>query len=229
MKVKKMVSAVIDLIFPPHCIFCRSVIPSGEEICKKCDREIPQINAVQYMNLPEAGKTVSCAVPYSYDGQVRQAIIRFKFQDQKQFSGFFAEKIAVQIQRMYGNQKFDVVTSVPISAKRRKSRGYNQSELIARAVAGRLNLSYQDYLVKVKDNQEQHKLNEKERRKNVCGVYEPLHQKELTGKKILLIDDIVTTGATLCECALVLLQNGAQEVVCAAIAEVSPISKHRLS
>ena len=220
MRAKQAVSTLMDLIFPPRCIFCRAVIPSGAQICKKCDEEIQHINAVKSMNVPVAGKTISCAVPYSYDGQVRQSIIRFKFQGQKQFAAFYAEKIGEQIQKSYGNLKFDAITSVPISSKRRKLRGYNQSELIARAVSKQINLPYRDYLRKVTDNKEQHKLCEMERRKNVRGVYRPLHEDEIIGKKILLIDDIVTTGATLCECVSVLFQSGAAEVACAAIAEV---------
>jgi competence protein ComFC len=220
MKVKSTISALIDLLFPPHCIFCGAVIPSGTQICEKCEEEISNIDAVKYMNVPEAGKTILCVVPYSYSGQVRQSIIRFKFQGQKQFASFYGEKMGEQIQKSELNLDFDAITSVPISAQRRKSRGYNQSELIARVVANRMGLPYREYLMKITDNKEQHKLSQKERQKNVRGVYQPLQQEEMIGKNILLIDDIVTTGATLSECALVLFQSGANEVNCAAIAQV---------
>jgi competence protein ComFC len=220
MKVKNALSALMDLLFPPRCIFCREVIPSGAQICKKCGEEISHINAVKYMNVPEAGKAILCIVPYPYSGQVRQSIIRFKFQGQKQFASFYGEKIGELIQKSKLNLQFDVITSVPISAQRRKLRGYNQSELIARTVAGQIDLPYRDYLIKTTDNKEQHKLSEKERLKNVRGVYRSLHQEEFFGKRILLVDDIVTTGATLSECALVLLRGGAKEVSCAAVAQV---------
>ena len=220
MRVKSVVSALLDLIFPPRCIFCRAVIPSGANICKKCEEEILHSNPIQYINVSAVGKTIRCIVPYSYSGKVRQSIIRFKFQNQKQFAVFYAEKITEEIQKKYFNEKFDAVTCVPISAQRRKMRGYNQSELIARAISKRTNFPYRDYLMKITDNKEQHKLSEKERQFNVCGVYRPLNEHEIIGKKILLIDDIVTTGATLCECASVLFRSGAREVDCAAIASV---------
>jgi competence protein ComFC len=220
MRFKEAGVALLDLIFPPRCIFCRAVIPSGTKTCKKCEKQILCIHSAKYMNVPELGKTIPCMVPYSYSGQVRQSIIRFKFQNQKQFAAFYAEKMAEEIIQKYLNVEFDTVTSVPISAKRRKFRGYNQSELIARDVARRIDIPYRDCLMKVTDNQEQHKLSEKERRQNVHGAYRPLNKDLFVGKKILLIDDIVTTGATLCECALVLFRSGAQEVACAAIAEV---------
>jgi competence protein ComFC len=217
---KKAFSTFIDLIFPPRCVFCGAVVPSGLPVCKACEDHIPYVRAVKYMNISGMGKTITCTVPYSYNGMVRQSIIRFKFQNQKQFASFFAEKVAEQIRIGYPNIEFDMVTSVPISSKRRKLRGYNQSELIAADVALRLGLPYRESLRKIVDNKEQHKLSEKERRRNVRGVYQPLCKEETAGKKILLIDDIVTTGATLCECASVLYKNGAAEVACAAIAQV---------
>ncbi len=217
---KKAFGAFIDLIFPPRCVFCGAVVPGGLPICKACEGKIPYARATKYMNIPETGKTITCTVPYSYSGEVRQSIIRFKFQNQKQFASFFAEKVAEQIRIGYPDIRFDVVTSVPISAKRRKTRGYNQSELIAAETALYLVLPYRESLVKISDNREQHKLSEKERRRNVRGVYQPLCADETAGKRILLIDDIVTTGATLCECASVLYRSGAAEVTCAAIAQV---------
>ena len=147
-------------------------------------------------------------------------IFIFCFLGQKQFTGFYAEKMAEHISKSFSNIHFDAITSVPISAKRCKLRGYNQSELLARAAAKQLNLPYCEYLIKTVDNKEQHKLNEKQRQKNVAGVYKPIREGQIVGKSILLIDDIVTTGATLRECASVLLQSGAGNISCAAIAEV---------
>ncbi|HEX3038672.1 MAG TPA: ComF family protein [Caproiciproducens sp.] len=217
---KKAFGAFIDLIFPPRCVFCGAVVPGGLPVCKACEGHIPYARAIKYMNIPDTGKTIICTVPYSYSGQVRESIIRFKFQNQKQFASFFAEKVAEQIRIGYPDIRFDMVTCVPISAKRRKTRGYNQSELIAADAALRLGLPYRECLAKVSDNREQHKLSEKERRRNVRGVYRQLCAEETAGKRVLLIDDIVTTGATLCECASVLYRNGAEEVACAAIAQV---------
>lgn len=220
MRFKKALGTFIDLIFPPRCIFCGTVVSGGRPVCKTCEDQITHVRAVKYMNIPGLGKTITCTVPYSYSGQVRQSIIRFKFQNQKQFASFFAEKVAEQIQIGYPNIGFDMVTSVPISAQRLKIRGYNQSELIAADVALKLGLPYRESLQKIIDNKEQHKLNEKARHQNVRGVYQSVCKEETAGKKILLIDDIVTTGATLCECASVLYKNGAAEIACAAIAQV---------
>jgi competence protein ComFC len=220
MKIKSLSAVVVNLFFPARCVFCGDVIALRSQVCAKCDAEISRIDAVKCMYIPNMGETILCAVPYEYQDQVRQSIIHFKFYGQKQFAGFYAQKMAEHILKCYFPSQFDAVTAVPISTQRRKLRGYNQSELIARGIAKRLNLPYCEYLAKTVDNKEQHKLNEKERHKNVKGVYKPISKSCVTGKNILLIDDIVTTGATLCECAAALLQGGARKVNCAAIAQV---------
>jgi len=220
MKAKNIFSALVDLIFPPRCVFCGTVVPPSTLVCEKCGREITCINVVKCIELPSVGKTVPCAVPYSYEGTIRQSIINFKFYGQTQFRGLYSEKMAEHMKISFSDYHFDAITSVPISAKRRKLRGYNQSELIARSTGKYLNLPYHEYLIKTEDNKEQHKLSEIQRQRNVKGVYKPKRESQIVGKNILLVDDIVTTGATLRECATVLFQSGASGVACAAIAEV---------
>ncbi len=215
MKLKLAASALTDLIFPPRCVLCGALVHSGNRICPGCAEKNPRVHAQKRIYLAGTGQTILCSVPYIYDGAVRQAIINFKFYGQVRAADFFGAQIAGEI---LNGAAFDFVTAVPISAQRRRLRGYNQSELIAQAAAKRLGLPYRECLVKTTDNKEQHKLSEKERRRNVQGVY--ALKTEISGKNILLLDDIVTTGATLCECAGVLFQGGANKVACAAIAEV---------
>ncbi len=218
MKTKPNLSAFMDLIFPPRCVLCGAVIRSADKVCQACAQEIEHIHAKKCIYVPGAGQTILCTVPYVYDGKVRESIIRFKFYGQTGSADFFGGQIAGEL--LENASEFDFITAVPISVPRRRLRGYNQSELIARAASKRLGLPYRESLVKTTDNKEQHKLSEKERRKNVCGAYRLVSKDEIYGKHILLVDDIVTTGATLCECAEVLFQGGAKSVSCAAIAEV---------
>lgn len=216
----KKLNWLMDLLFPPHCIFCNQVVPAGLQICESCHKGIKQINSVKRINLPDCGKTISCAVPYSYQGKVRNSILQFKFYGKKQYASFYAEKMAAFIMESFSTLHIDIVSCVPISQKRQKSRGYNQSELLALELVKLLNLSYVPLLIKKTDNQEQHKLSMRERKKNVKGVYEVIDSNCINGKTVLLIDDIVTTGATLSECAKELFQANAKEVICSAIAEV---------
>lgn len=104
-------------------------------------------------------------------------------------------------------KSYDTIIPVPISRKRRKERGYNQSELIAREIAKRVEIDYHNQcLFKTRNIIEQSKLNKEERQKNIQGVYKLRNEKLLQDKRILLLDDIYTTGSTVNECARILKQ-----------------------
>lgn len=218
MKLKSVVLFCLELLFPPRCIFCGRAIAPGTKVCSGCTAEVSPVNTVRCMNLPGTGKNIRCAVLYSYEGRARQSVIRFKFYGEKKYADFYAEKLAELVRKNLGAEGFDLVTAVPVSQERRKARGYNQSELLARRLARELSVPYEDCLVKLRDNPEQHSLSRRDRLKNVRGVYRALPQA--SGKRILLVDDIVTTGSTLLECARVLYGGGAGGVGCAAVAQV---------
>lgn len=220
MKNKGIFAALLDMIFPPRCVFCNEILLPGAKVCKKCAKEIIQINHVKCIVLPASGKAISCVSPFAYENKIRQSILQFKFHGHRNFAGIYAEKMAELVQKQFPEISFDFITSVPISSERRKIRGYNQSELLARSVSQCLSVPYDDCLVKIKNNREQHKLSEKERFKNVLGVYQVENAEKISGKSVLLVDDIVTTGATLSACAAMLYQNGAKFVACATVAEV---------
>jgi len=114
---------------------------------------------------------------------------------------------------------YDFISWVPLSDKRRRSRGYDQAMLLALATAHELGETVTKTLVKPRDVRAQSDLGgEEERRANIRGAYEAEDPDLIRGKSVLLIDDIVTTGSTLDECACVLLSAGARRVVCAALA-----------
>lgn len=109
--------------------------------------------------------------------------------------------------------KYDMIISVPVSRKRKKERGYNQSELIAKEISKKLNMEYaKDVLYKTKNTIAQSKLNKEEREENAKGVYEIKNLNKITGKKILLIDDIYTTGSTVNECSKILKQANPKKI-----------------
>ena len=116
-------------------------------------------------------------------------------------------------------QGFDVVTWIPISRIRKLRRGYDQVELLARAVARELDMEPVPTLRKIRNNRQQSRIRDAaKRRANVLGVYRVTDPESIRGKRVLLLDDIITTGATASEAARVLLTNGAKEVHCAAVA-----------
>ena len=162
-----------------------------------------------------------CTYLYPYEGIVRDSLLRYKFQGQKQNALFYAEHLARQVRLAFPEAEFDLVASVPLSRQRQKERGYNQSELIAAHLAKDLKLPFVQCLRKVRQNRTQHLLSRENRVRNVRGVYEPC-EKAALGKRILLVDDIVTTGSTLAECSVQLYKGGAAFVACAAVARALP-------
>ena len=106
-------------------------------------------------------------------------------------------------------EKYDIIVVVPISKKRKKERGYNQSELMLKELSNILNVKvYNNVLYKIKNTIPQSSLNKKQREENAKGVYKAINCNKIKNKKILLFDDIYTTGSTINECARILVQNG---------------------
>jgi ComF family protein len=151
----------------------------------------------------------------AYEGLIKNSIKRFKFSHKKEYAYEFAKLITKTIEICFRNQKFDLITCVPLHKNRFKKRGYNQSELIAKEAAKSLGFQFEKTIVKTKNNLPQHGLNFFKRQINVNGAYKAI--RNLSGKKILICDDIVTTGATLNECVSVLEAAGAK-VACACLA-----------
>ena len=194
------------------CGFCGKL--DKNSLCNKCKIRI-QKNALY--KIEDYRETSSFfdehLYLFQYDGEIRDAILNFKFNEQtyiyKTFLEFLRnnEKICTQI------KKYDIIMPIPISKKRFKQRGYNQSALIARNLAKVLNIDYKEnVLVKIKNNKPQSELGQNERGINVKGVYKLKDKKNVYQKNILLIDDIFTTGSTANECAKVLKENNANNV-----------------
>ena len=120
----------------------------------------------------------------------------------------------------HGLDPFDLICWAPVSKRRRRKRGYDQGELLAREVAKRLGRECVPLLKKVRDTPAQSGLKDPSaRRANVMGAYQVPHPALAAGKRILLVDDVVTTGETLSECAGTLLMAGAKEVFCVTLAK----------
>ncbi len=204
-------AAISDLLFPPKCIFCRKILRSGG-VCDKCSRELTRNDTVR-----RGIYFTRCCVPMRYEGQVRDAVIRFKFQDQPGYATEFGRILARCIR---DNLEYDLITWIPVSRERRKKRGYDQAMLLAMAAALELGDVAVETLRKTADNPAQSSLKDpSQRRTNVQGAYEVPDPVLVEGKRVLLIDDIITTGATMDEASRTLLEAGAKEVVAAALAQ----------
>ena len=142
---------------------------------------------------------------FPYEGAIRNMLINYKFNEKSFIYDTFVNFILNNQELFEFLKKYDKIIPVPISKNRLKSRGYNQSFLIAKKLAKFLKIECDDnILYKIKDNKEQNKLGKSERETNILGVYMLNKNINLEGKEILLIDDIYTTGNTVSECCKVL-------------------------
>jgi ComF family protein len=151
---------------------------------------------------------------------VRNLILKYKFNNKAFLSNTFS-KIILKNKNLCRNLKFyDIIIPVPMYKIKKQKRGYNQTELITKKIAKNLGI-YEDskVLLKIKNTRTQSKLNEKQRYENIKNVFFINNIEKIKDKKIILFDDIITTGATINECAKILKQNGAKSVVVLALAK----------
>lgn len=212
-----MTDALLDLLFPPKCPFCQKV-QDAPGMCPACETSLPWIDEAHSLRTLRGG--LLCAAPLWYEDSVREAVRRFKFHGGVSAAGPLGELIAqAAAERLSGG--FDTVTWVPVSAKRLRQRGYDQSLLLTENACRLWGVEPERLLRKVRDNPAQSSLDSAEDRwRNTQGVYEAAG--EPAGKRILLIDDVCSTGSTLVSAARTLLEAGAAGVVCAAAATPRP-------
>ena len=210
------ISSVLDLLFPAKCVFCRRVLDSGDDgYCDKCTEALPFTDNYG----KQAGDFYDfCISPLYYQGDVRKSILRYKFGGTSAYAETYGKFLAHCIAGC-PDMKYDVISWVPLSSRRKRSRGYDQAMLLALAAALELGDVAVETLTKAIDVQAQSELGDKnERSANISGAYKASSPELVNEKRVLLIDDVVTTGSTLAECAKALKSAGAAGVVCAALA-----------
>ena len=206
---------LMGLLFPPRCILCRRALKKEElDLCRSCRSDTPDYcggkRKLQFLDS-------FCAIWY-YRENVRSSLLRYKFGYARSYAHGYGRLLAGKLLQEYPDG-FDVLTWVPISSLREFSRGYDQSRLIAQAVGRELGMTPVRTLKKIRNNPRQSRIKgAAQRRANVLGVYQIQNSEAIAGKRILLLDDILTTGATAGECARMLLTAGAKEVHCAVVA-----------
>lgn len=209
----KFIDFMLSAFFPNKCPYCKKNIKPDMTECPECLEKMP---TVPKKAMTSAG--IPCMAPFSYDGEVRNSIIDFKFNSIAFNAESYAKRLCFTIEYYHILDEFDIITFVPLSKIRKNERGFNQSETVAKLVGESLDKPVMPLLKKIRQNKNQHDLNFAERIENVKGIYMPVHAEYAKGKNILLIDDIATTGNTLSECCRVLHESGANNIICIAIA-----------
>lgn len=217
-----MIHRLKELLFPRKCILCGKLLkPEELDLCRECRVEAPEYPQgklkIQFLD--------SFAAIWYYEDNVRRSLLRYKFHGARHYAPAYGRLLGMRLLREYP-EGFDVLTWVPISRLRKLRRGYDQVELLAGEVGRELGLEPQPLLKKIRNNPPQSGIvGQAQRRANVLGIYRLADGAQVEGKRILLLDDILTTGATAGECARVLLTAGAAEVHCAVIAAAGKNTK----
>lgn len=208
---------LLDLLFPPKCVFCGRLLSSGErDFCARCQSELPWLEGAA---AEQTGEFFSlCVSPLRYQDQVRDSIRRYKFKGRRGYHKAYG-KLVAQCVHDHLAGRYDLISWVPLSDKRKKERGYDQAFLLASAAALELDDVAVETLRKGRHTDAQSGLDDDAaRRANVLGAYAVVDPELVAGKRVLLIDDVITTGSTMAECARALRTAGAKEVLCATLA-----------
>ena len=225
-----MISTLLNTLFPAFCQHCGKEGEREKWLCQECNYALaPRL----YTNCPQCNKGgeegrlapvckahtgLTCFfASYTFSAPVAQSLIHsYKFRHASALHTYISNLMLTWIlghdlEYLFAKNNL-LITSVPLSKRRRQTRGFNQAELLAKDIASHLALPYESTLVRIKDTDPQTKVVSAENRyENIKGAFAP-GNIDISGKKILLIDDIYTTGATMQECATILRQTGASQV-----------------
>ena len=215
--VRGMWEEILRLVYPPKCVFCGALLERAEQdACKPCLAELPWTDTHSAV---QTGRAFSqCVSPFFLTGKVHQALVDYKYHQRESYGVCFGRWMGDCACRCLSDA-FDLVTWVPVSRKRLRKRGFDQARYLAGSLCVEWHVEPQETLRKILDNPPQSGLEDTDaRRANVLGAYEIVDPELIEGKRVLLIDDVITTGATISECARLLRTFGAADVVCATLA-----------
>ena len=211
--------ALADLFYPQRCVGCSR--RASDVLCRSCFEALPEITPplCGRCGLPTAFEVYGCdgcrtvelafdgaRAPLRYEGVGKGAVHALKYAG---YRPVVERLMAPLMAGSLGGERFDAVVPVPLHRARLAKRGFNQAEVIGRAVAGRLGAPFLDKLRAVRGTRDQVELTAASRRQNVAGAFEA---RGPVAGRVLLVDDVMTTGSTLDECALQLKKAGAGEV-----------------
>ena len=206
---KKLIEALLNLLYPPRCPFCRKFLDGHARICTQCLKKLPYLP--EEMQDRRLKNIDGCYSALYYRGSVRESIHRYKFGNTPSYAECYAPLLADCADR--NGISCDIVTWAPLSRKRLRSRGYDQARLLAQPLAAHLGVPCERLLVKTRNIRAQSGTKDVQTRMtNVKDAYAIAGGVDLVGKTVLLVDDIVTSGATLGECAGVLRRAGAEKI-----------------
>ena len=202
----KKIQKILDIFYPQMCGICEK--ESKNYLCYKCRKKLQK----EFVFTKIYSKNQNFSEQYylfQYKNLIRNLILQMKFQKKPYVYKTIEYFLQNNQKKLENLKKYDIIIVVPLSWKRKLQRGYNQSLLIAKIIANILQIKIESKILnKTKNIVPQSTLNKKQRKENIKGAFKIKHIEKIENKKILIIDDIYTTGSTLNECAKILLRSG---------------------
>lgn len=202
------------LLFPNRCVLCGKILEKEMDLCRNCRIHAPECP----VSSEKRNFLDSWLALWYYEDMVPRSLILYKFYRRRNKVKSYGRLLAMKIRENYP-EGLDVLAWIPVSTVRKLRRGYDQVELLANVVGQELGMKPARLLKKIRNNPPQSSVKEESaRRANVLGVYRVTDPKQVQGKRVLLLDDIITTGATAAEAARMLHMANAEQVYFAAVA-----------
>lgn len=223
-KIKILLNEILKVLYPKKCVSCGEIIDEDEFLCDQCFHSIESVDHTKHCRACGFDKK-NCLCSYRVfrfagivsaflnESIAQKAYYAYKFGHKMHYGQFFAERMSLSVVKGYHGIKFDYICAVPTSLRSKMKRGFDHSDIICNFMSSILKIPKLDNALVCKSFvKPQHTSDFKLRMKNVKGKYS--FTRKISGGRILLVDDIMTTGATLDECARQLLLAGADEVYC---------------
>lgn len=222
------IHSIIGLFYPSVCAACGNALFRWENlVCTRCRSQLPKTGYELNEDNPLARifygkvrlKAVTACFFFSKEGKVQHLIHELKYKGNKEAGVFLGQELGKTLKEAPLFQGVDYLIPVPLHPKKEKQRGYNQSLMIAQGIAEVTDIQIGDgFLVRSVNTATQTHKNKEERWQNVKDIFELRHPERLEGKYVLLIDDVLTTGATMEACAMKLSSVSGITISCATAA-----------
>ncbi len=229
-----MFQTILDIIYPVRCPICMEIVtPKGKRICSNCKERLPYIQEPRCLKcskpleVEEKEYCDDCErkdlhfnrgyAVWVYNKMMMQSISAFKYKSKKEYAAFYTEEIITHYKKQLVKLNLDGIVPVPLHRTKYRERGYNQAALLAKGIGDELDIPVlNDLLIRTKKTVPQKTLNDMERLHNLMEAFQynkktkSVFRSDLS--RVLLVDDIYTTGSTMEACTNVLKENGIKEV-----------------